>query len=378
MFFSLSDRKRTRLSIRKGYFFLFVIFGAITLAFFGLTLSTMNKSYRSQVIHTKQMQASFQIAYSAYQRILAKIYLKPWEERFFKTAPWIEYGVSLFGGTYDSFVHNVPAKSDQADIFIRVKLEKVPRTYVWRVKHSPELLDSNYFRNIFYDEIDNTKFPEGSTAEYSEEISDLITQRKDNRPKADGLIAQIVDKTGVAEITDVLGAPTPDIPSVTDLPEAQPGVSPPALTNTPPVTNPTEDTLLTNPNPKTSGLTADKITEKIDSNGRVVIQNINFETERFDLKPSSYPALEEILKMLQARTDLRIAIEGHTDNSGDTGYNQSLSEKRAQAVFDWLVGRGISGSRLQAVGRGETQPIADNSTTQGKNRNRRVELVKLT
>jgi len=82
--------------------------------------------------------------------------------------------------------------------------------------------------------------------------------------------------------------------------------------------------------------------------------------------------------MLQDHPELRISIEGHTDSDGDDALNLDLSDQRAAAVKDYLVSNfGIDSSRLESVGLGETVPVADNSTSEGKQENRRVELVRL-
>lgn len=82
--------------------------------------------------------------------------------------------------------------------------------------------------------------------------------------------------------------------------------------------------------------------------------------------------------MMKAHPDLRIRIEGHTDNVGNAAFNQTLSEKRAAAVKAFLEKEyGIKGDRLEAQGFGDTRPVASNDTPEGRQSNRRVELVKL-
>ena len=71
---------------------------------------------------------------------------------------------------------------------------------------------------------------------------------------------------------------------------------------------------------------------------------------------------------------LRIEIHAHTDSMGEVAYNQSLSEKRANSVRDYMIGKGVAAERMVAKGYGETQPIADNGTRDGRAENRRVEL----
>jgi outer membrane protein OmpA-like peptidoglycan-associated protein len=365
------------MNLRRGWVLLLVIMGAVSLAFFGFSISTMNQGLRSQVVHTKQMQASFQIGYSGYQRILAKIYLKPYEERYFKGAPVAENGISLFNAHYDTFVQDAPSQPNRADIFVRVKLEGTTRSYVWRVEHVPDLLDSKYFRTVFFTEVPGNQFPSTSNPGYSQSITNLIQERETNKPKADNLATQLAAIHTLPQITNLLNAPTPDLTNATDLPAPQSGVAPPAIAVANPAPVPPPNSLTVNPLPATRIRTADSLGKKIDADSRVTLKDITFEFNRSDLRPSSYPALEEVLRLLQSRPDLRIAVEGHTDSVGDEADNQVLSESRARSVFDWLVNRGVNSGRVQAIGKGESVPVADNATPQGQARNRRVELVKL-
>ena len=82
------------------------------------------------------------------------------------------------------------------------------------------------------------------------------------------------------------------------------------------------------------------------------------------------------MKLLQDNASLKLRVEGHTDNQGNAAANQTLSDKRAQAVVAWLTGKGIAGSQLAAKGFGATKPVADNGTEDGRAKNRRVELGK--
>ena len=101
-------------------------------------------------------------------------------------------------------------------------------------------------------------------------------------------------------------------------------------------------------------------------------------THRATIQPESTPTLKEIARALQQNADLRLRIEGHTDNIGSTDVNQQLSERRAAAVRDYLVQReSIDASRLESAGMGPSVPAADNSTPEGRQTNRRVELVVL-
>ncbi|HQN76683.1 MAG TPA: OmpA family protein [Syntrophales bacterium] len=108
--------------------------------------------------------------------------------------------------------------------------------------------------------------------------------------------------------------------------------------------------------------------------GTWIYRSIQFETDRAELKPGSYPALHEIAAGLQAQPSMRLEVQGHTDNRGNAGYNRKLSEKRAQAVVSYLIGKGIDAERLIPRGYGDTRPIASNETSEGRATNRRVEL----
>jgi OOP family OmpA-OmpF porin len=112
------------------------------------------------------------------------------------------------------------------------------------------------------------------------------------------------------------------------------------------------------------------------ADGRVATQGILFDIGSDVIKPHSTPTLEEITSMLKDHADLKLVIEGHTDNVGDAAANQSLSEKRAAAVKTYLVGKGIDASRLESKGLGATKPKVSNDTPEGRQTNRRVELVK--
>jgi OmpA-OmpF porin, OOP family len=95
------------------------------------------------------------------------------------------------------------------------------------------------------------------------------------------------------------------------------------------------------------------------------------------LRPESTPTLKEIADMLAAPPDLKLTIEGHTDNVGAAAANQTLSEKRAAAVKAYLVGTAhVDASRLASKGFGATKPVGPNTTAEGRQNNRRVELVK--
>jgi outer membrane protein OmpA-like peptidoglycan-associated protein len=115
---------------------------------------------------------------------------------------------------------------------------------------------------------------------------------------------------------------------------------------------------------------------EINKSGRVAVYGIEFDTGKATLKPQSEKTLSQVVALLQGQPDWKMKIEGHTDATGTREGNQILSQQRAAAVVGWLVKNGVAGGRLAPVGLGDTKPVADNKTEEGRARNRRVELVK--
>ena len=104
------------------------------------------------------------------------------------------------------------------------------------------------------------------------------------------------------------------------------------------------------------------------------MQGIEFETGKATIKSKSFPLLNQIAKIFIENTNYIVEVQGHTDNTGKAEANQELSEKRANAVRDYLIAQGVDFQRLTAVGYGQDQPIADNATKAGRAKNRRVEF----
>lgn len=107
----------------------------------------------------------------------------------------------------------------------------------------------------------------------------------------------------------------------------------------------------------------------------LVLQDVVFETGKADLKPGAAQRLQPLAQYLQANKDVKVRIDGHTDSQGSDGYNQQLSEARAQSVRNALAGLGVAPERITAVGHGEAQPVADNRNAAGRQQNRRVEVT---
>lgn len=106
----------------------------------------------------------------------------------------------------------------------------------------------------------------------------------------------------------------------------------------------------------------------------VTFNDVLFDFDRSTLRPEANAILAPVLEMLQADPAMAIDIEGHTDWVGADAYNQGLSQRRAQAVVEWLVSHGIARDRIGATGRGESDPISTNQTSTGRQLNRRVEV----
>ena len=106
----------------------------------------------------------------------------------------------------------------------------------------------------------------------------------------------------------------------------------------------------------------------------LVMQNVFFKTGSAALLPGSDPELKKLLFTLKKNANMKIEIRGHTDNVGSETSNQLLSEARAKSVFTYLTSSGIDPSRLIYKGFGETQPVADNNTPEGRKQNRRTEF----
>ncbi|MGI9078089.1 MAG: OmpA family protein [Gemmatimonadaceae bacterium] len=117
--------------------------------------------------------------------------------------------------------------------------------------------------------------------------------------------------------------------------------------------------------------------DALSEKGRVATQGVYFDSGSDKIRPESTPTLKEIGAMLKEHADLKLTIEGHTDNVGNAQANHDLSHKRAAAVKAFLVSSyGIDAGRLEATGFGDKKPLAPNTTPEGRQQNRRVELVK--
>lgn len=120
---------------------------------------------------------------------------------------------------------------------------------------------------------------------------------------------------------------------------------------------------------------ATEMFEAINKDGFIALY-INFETGKSEIKEDSKLIVAQIVEMLKQNPDLKVSVEGHTDNVGSDKSNQTLSENRAKSVMNALISGGIDKSRLSSKGWGAIKPVGDNSTEEGRFKNRRVEIVK--
>jgi len=122
-------------------------------------------------------------------------------------------------------------------------------------------------------------------------------------------------------------------------------------------------------------VTANDMFAVLTRDGHIALY-INFDTGKSLIREDSNPIIDQIVEMMKSNPELKIGVEGHTDNVGTPVSNKTLSEAGAKSVVCAIVNQGIAADRLNPVGYGQDKPIADNNTEEGRAQNRRVELVK--
>ncbi len=121
-------------------------------------------------------------------------------------------------------------------------------------------------------------------------------------------------------------------------------------------------------------ITLDIDLERVGEGTTAVLENIFFDVDKYDLQEKSLTELQKITRFLRDNPSVKVDISGHTDNSGSASHNLQLSEKRAESVYNYLVGQGIDPRRLTIHGFGSSRPVADNETESGRQKNRRIEF----
>lgn len=104
------------------------------------------------------------------------------------------------------------------------------------------------------------------------------------------------------------------------------------------------------------------------------IKGVHFDFDKATIKPEGRARLDEAVRVMRENPNLRVVVTGHTDSVGSDAYNMKLGERRARAVADYLIGQGISPSRIDVRSEGESKPVASNATAEGRAENRRVEI----
>ncbi len=186
-----------------------------------------------------------------------------------------------------------------------------------------------------------------------------------------GTMSVLVAKLAVAAGLLVGCGSTPE-PSTT----AQPPTEPAATQGPATETEATPEPVAPGEEPEsTLALTATAMAERLAAEGKVTLREIAFQTGTAELLPAAHPQLAQVVVVLREQPAMRLRIQVHSDAQGSGEFNQRITDQRALAIKEWLVAQGIDVARLEAAGYGEQQPIAPNTSAEGRAANRRVELV---
>lgn len=113
----------------------------------------------------------------------------------------------------------------------------------------------------------------------------------------------------------------------------------------------------------------------IEKDAKITINNVYFDTDKYDLRPESFTELKQLVQIMESNPQMKVEIAGHTDDVGNDTHNQELSENRANAVVEYMISRGINADRFKSVGYGENQPVTPNIDAVSRQKNRRVEFI---
>lgn len=126
--------------------------------------------------------------------------------------------------------------------------------------------------------------------------------------------------------------------------------------------------------PLDSGFFTFEVNIRFEHQEAYTLKNVNFDSDKSELNPDSYESLNQLVDLMKRQQSIKIEVAGHTDNSGLAEKNMKLSEERAISVKKYIESKGILGSRIIANGYGDTEPVGDNETEEGKLANRRTEV----
>lgn len=199
----------------------------------------------------------------------------------------------------------------------------------------------------------------------------------------DGIVDNIDNCPNVPGVAKYNGCPEPDTDKdgLLDKDDKCPTLAGPIKNGGCPYQDTDKDGLIDSEDkcPSTAGPVSNQgcpvIEEEVKEVLNTAFENLEFETGKSIIKAVSKPSLDELAKVLIKKSDWKLQIAGHTDNVGNAQGNLMLSKSRAEAVREYLIGKEISKERFKVLYFGETQPIADNSTAEGRQKNRRVEMT---
>ncbi len=221
-----------------GFVIPLVVFLVFALGLFILSHSALNQGFQNQVRHMSRSQVLYNLAFSAYSRILARLFEKAWQDRFFRAGPAVETNVPLLEGTYDSFVIDAPNRPFQVDIYIQARTADQSQVFFWRILYVDDLLDiSNRFYQILFSDLPPDSFPTGDQSPFATEVEKIIDERKKNHPQSLDIGRTISGLSTPQEIAEVIQAHPPGSDPIPDVPGGTPGTeSPPKQTGIFPTT----------------------------------------------------------------------------------------------------------------------------------------------
>lgn len=307
---------------RQGFVYLLIIAAVLAAVVFSLTLSNLNQGFRKQVSYVAHKDVCFEMAYSVLSGIMAKVYSKPWSERFFTPTPAVVNDATILDGTYDFVIEDAPGKEHQFDAYIRVKLLGQKRVYFWRIEYHDSMLDiSQSFSKIYFTNLDENKFPVGSSNRIATEVDRILTNRELNREKSERFASILKGSNNSKDIAELMGAPKPVFPA-NDFPGFNP-LKPkaPEIIETPSILSP-------------------PIEEKPQDPGT---SEISYNSEEVDHKKT----MEETIQRMQGViTNLESANESSGNLGSDAlgkaisaiggGYNSALSGGYDSSVFSYM------------------------------------------
>jgi len=194
---------------RRGFALALALCACFVLLLLLVSLSRMNSGLMNQVNHVEKRQKTFLIAYSAYSKVLAKIYLAPWNDRFFRSGGVIESGTKLYDGIYDCYVEDNPAKPYEADIYVRSEFNGLSMLYFWRIAFQDDILDvSNRLIPIYFSAQPMAALPPPGS-KFGSTVDAILKKRRENADNASARARAVDGLTNVPDILKVMNGTPP-------------------------------------------------------------------------------------------------------------------------------------------------------------------------